>query len=366
MICPRIAILIGSLKIGGSELQAALLAKSLKQKEVQVYVFCMDRPFRFNHNQRVDFSPVKVWYLWDLSRLIRPFSLWWFRFKLKLHNIEVLHLFNISIEDPFFGAEAANYPNGPTIISGVRNMHFTYNYQYRTNLKRLLNYSDGRTCNSMEIRKQLEKATIIKNGAINVINNGVVSRGVNYSELSTLSRTDVLFVGSLKKIKDPTCFIESAIITLEKGYQCRFVIAGDGNMRETLESICHKSGYNNHFIFLGNVPQKKIPFQTARVLVSTSLHEGNSNSILEALANGVPVISTAVGGSIELIRNTSFGTLVPPQKPEQTAKAIQCWLDTNVHSWIESSISAKKTIDEAFSLQTMTDKHIDLYLETNA
>ena len=360
----NIAILIGSKKIGGSELQAALLARGLSELGLKVTIFCMDRPFRYSMNEMVDFPPVTVKYLWNVSPL-RSFCRLRFRYLLQRYKIDILHDFNVNVQDPFLAIDAANFIEGPTIISGIRNSHFLDNCQYHENLKTVFAKSATILCNSKIICKNIIDSKLSNPKNIYTIYNGVFPQDTKKSKVPFSYRNDVLFIGSLKKIKDPVCFIESAIIILKKRYNSRFVIAGDGPMRKDLEEICHQAGYSERIIFLGNVPQGLLPFSTSRVFVSTSLQEGNSNSIIEALVNGVPVVATAVGGAIELLSDSCYGHLVPPKSPQQIALSIEYWLECSEEKWNKSSVLAQEQVKIKFSPKRMVDNHLAIYTQCN-
>jgi glycosyltransferase involved in cell wall biosynthesis len=364
MSFPKIAILIGSKKIGGSELQAALLAKRLILHGFKVVVFFMDRPFRFSQKNSVEFKGINCIHLWNISVIKKSYILKYFRLLLKIYRINILHYFNIDVMDPLFAANATTSKNSPVLISGIRNSHFIDDPHYRKNIKLAFEQSIAVVCNSKQLKSKLLTYKIAAPTRTYCIYNGVNLPEIKRIKTPFSVRCDILFVGSLTAIKDPINLINSSLMLLRKGYKFRVVIAGDGPLRNELEHYCKDSGYRAQFFFLGYVPQNKIPFDTARVLVSTSLQEGNSNAIVEALAHGIPVVSTSVGGAVELLSKFNRGSLVPRQSPEITAAAIKHWINCTEKDWNDASRTAQNIVAEKFNTDRMVQEHIDLYLKT--
>jgi glycosyltransferase involved in cell wall biosynthesis len=115
------------------------------------------------------------------------------------------------------------------------------------------------------------------------------------------------------------------------------------------------------FELLGLVRPEAVPYAQARVLVSTSLSEGSSNSILEALAHGTPVVATAVGAASEALEGQPFATLVKPQDPASVSAAIDYWLKLSRSEWEAASTSARKYVRDHFSVSKMAARHCAFY-----
>jgi glycosyltransferase involved in cell wall biosynthesis len=107
-----------------------------------------------------------------------------------------------------------------------------------------------------------------------------------------------------------------------------FVIAGDGPDREDVESEAHTLGLDGRVRFLGAVSRADVVrlFRAADASLLSSTWENLPHSVLEALAAGTPVISTAVGGVPEVVHDGENGILVPPGDPQALADAIRRFL----------------------------------------
>ena len=112
------------------------------------------------------------------------------------------------------------------------------------------------------------------------------------------------FVGRLTEIKNIPLFLQAAAKAIEKsggGQRLRFVIIGDGHLRATLESEAASLGIAARVCFLGNRQDIGAVYAGLDIVALTSLNEGTPLSLIEAMAAGKPVISTGVGGVVDLL-----------------------------------------------------------------
>ena len=149
------------------------------------------------------------------------------------------------------------------------------------------------------------------------------ARGVLRSELGCAA--DVLLVtivGRLVPIKNHELFLAAAQQVLVEMPGVRFVIVGDGERRAELEEFTRQLGLADAVHFIGWRRDLPTIYADTNVLALTSRNEGTPVSILEAMAAGVPVVATAVGGVSDVLKNGELGILVPPDDPTAMAAAI--------------------------------------------
>jgi len=160
-------------------------------------------------------------------------------------------------------------------------------------------------------------------------------------------------------------FLVQAFKILEARYDhIRMIIAGDGNEKKSLEQLVRGLGLEDKVVFLGVVPHEKLIdyYQKANVFVLPSLNEGMSNTMLEALACGLPMVATDTGGTKELITNRKNGLIVEMQNPDDLAEKIeQIILDRELEKQmgIESRILA-----EQLSWGKVASQYVDIYEKT--
>ncbi len=115
--------------------------------------------------------------------------------------------------------------------------------------------------------------------------------------------------------------------------QARMTIAGSGPRRGDLEALCQSLGLIAAVTFTGRLDNEQIAglYQQAHLMLNASLADNFPISILEAMASGVPVVTTNVGGIPYLVRDGVTGILVPPRNPEAMAvAAIRVLTDTTL------------------------------------
>lgn len=104
----------------------------------------------------------------------------------------------------------------------------------------------------------------------------------------------------------------------------RVAVAGDGPLRERLEERARQLGVRDRCVLLGNIDQREVPYllHAADIFARPSRSEGLGNSFLEAMAAGVPVVATTVGGIPDFITHRETGMLCEPEAPKELARTI--------------------------------------------
>lgn len=159
---------------------------------------------------------------------------------------------------------------------------------------------------------------------IHVIPNGVDVKTFRPRDASARKGpVRLLYVGRLTYQKGVDIFIQ-ALQKIDSEIQFEVELVGDGNARPTLERMVQKSDLVDRLHFAGWLDRTEIPqrYQQADIFVLPSRDEGMANVILEAMASGLPVITTSLAGNRELVRNGKNGLLVPPDDPETLANAL--------------------------------------------
>ena len=163
-------------------------------------------------------------------------------------------------------------------------------------------------------------------------------RGVLRDELGYTADTPlVTIVGRLVPIKNHALFLAAAQRVWQEMPEVRFVIVGDGECRAELEEHTDRLGLADAVHFTGWRRDLSTIYADANVLVLTSRNEGTPVSILEAMAAGVPVVATAVGGVPDVLKDGELGTLVPPDNPTAMADAILAVLHTRRYPHISQA-----------------------------
>lgn len=138
-------------------------------------------------------------------------------------------------------------------------------------------------------------------------------------------------VGRMHGVKDQVTLVQAFITLLEAKPQLqdkvRLVMVGDGPLRRECEALLARAGVEHLAWLPGNRDDIPQVLRGLDLFVLPSRAEGISNTILEAMATGLPVIATAVGGNGELVRDGVSGRLVPPADPSPLADALMVYLE---------------------------------------
>jgi glycosyltransferase involved in cell wall biosynthesis len=164
----------------------------------------------------------------------------------------------------------------------------------------------------------------------------------------------VLNVGRLEVRKDiPTLF--RAFRRLIERRECRLVICGDGPDRSSLESLATELGIDKYVKFTGWVDNPYKYMSRADVFALSSLAEGFSNVLVEALAMGCPVVSTDCGGPAEILEEGEWGRLVPVGDEDGMAMAINEILSEQVDT------EGLRCRADAFTTSAAYQKYVSLF-----
>lgn len=168
-------------------------------------------------------------------------------------------------------------------------------------------------------------------------------------------------VGRLEPVKDHFTFLQAMSDVVARHPNVCALIIGDGSLRSSLQHQVEKLKMTQHVRFLGrrsDIPQL---LNLMDIFVLSSQSEGMSNTILEAMACALPVVTTNVGGNPELVIDGETGILVPTSAPERLGKAMLSLLSSSKRC-TEMGEYGRKRVKTLFSLEQMVANYEELYL----
>lgn len=188
-------------------------------------------------------------------------------------------------------------------------------------------YTDDIVAVSESLREILVNRARIPANRVEVIINGVdVLRFAPNHGLASSAvdrpRFVIGHVARLDPIKNQGMLLHAFGLVRRRIANAQLVIAGDGPARGSLEQLAVSLGLSDSVTFLGEVRDTPEVYRSFDVFALSSVTEGTSMSILEAMASGVPVVATAVGGTPALVRNGELGMLVESGDAGAMADAI--------------------------------------------
>jgi L-malate glycosyltransferase len=160
-------------------------------------------------------------------------------------------------------------------------------------------------------------------------------------------------------------FIKAAAIIHRNFPNVKFWIFGDGPLRKDLEILASNLNLNLSLSFMGHRPREFViqSLQEMTVGVICSGSDGLSNTILEYMASGLPVVATDVGENSELIDDGKTGFLVSPGDSKALAAALTHCLKQSELALTTTGLAASEWIRSTFSIEKMLDKTRHLYSE---
>jgi sugar transferase (PEP-CTERM/EpsH1 system associated) len=246
------------------------------------------------------------------------------------------------------------------------------NLKYRT-LRRLVSPAVDRFVTvSRELEQWLHDKVGIRRDKIMRICNGVDT--VRFQPALPRERAplpqdrfaaDAIVVGCVTRfsaIKDPLNLVRAFIAARRDPAGARLVLAmaGDGELREPAQRLLDEAGLTRAAWLPGSrddVPQLLRAFD---VFVLSSLREGISNTVLEAMASGLPVIASATGGNLELIEDRVSGRLVRAATPQELTGALLDYAGSEVLRAAHGR-AARMRAEQEYSLQGMLASYEALY-----
>ena len=169
-------------------------------------------------------------------------------------------------------------------------------------------------------------------------------------------------IGRLSREKGHADLIDALGILQRRGHNVSAVFAGDGPEKARLIARCEALNLGGRVFFPGYLDRPQRLLDEADLMVLPSHTEGLPNAALEALAMGVPVLATRVGGTPEVIEDGRTGRLVPAHAPEAMAEAIEEFLDNRAR-WAEMTAVGQEHVARHFDFEMRTRKVEALYLE---
>jgi glycosyltransferase involved in cell wall biosynthesis len=310
----RVLEIIGNAIVGGMETAVLRLVQALPRDAFRITALC---PFASPFTERlgavvgpVHVSPIGEDLPWHTIQMAVEL--------VRRERIDVIHahLWKAHIAAAVVGRLTAT-----PVLATVHGMHMT--------MGDLEAHLVGRThaCMVSEAARAHALAVGAVDARLHVVRNGVDDDVFRPRTRVPGGPLTVGYVGRLSPEKDPYTFIEAAARVHAKAPGVRFTIVGDGPLRDELTARVHALRLDGVVSFEGVVEDMPAVYAGLDVLALTSRHEGTPLVVLEAMACGVPIVATSVGGVPELLSADETGVLVAPGEPAAVAHALLALLD---------------------------------------
>jgi L-malate glycosyltransferase len=328
----KVLFVVDTLDLGGTETQTMQLARQLKANGHSVAVGCLHPGGVLAQDLIKEGIPVvefpKPGSLLSLNGAYQMFRLACF---IRRNKFDVVHAHDLWAN--LMAVPAARITGAPVILSSQRELGilFWYTPFRRKVIATIHRLSSQVVTNSAAAKKFLVEDFRVPSGQVQVLRNGVdfqrfalahEDRRKIFPTLDLKARLVAVVANMHSSVKGHHDLIEAARIICRVMPQTSFVLVGDGKERPKIEEHAKRAGVREHFVFLGR--RKDVPELLAccELSVLASSSEALPNSVLEAMAAGLPVVATRVGGIPEIIEDGISGLLIPPHDHQALADAV--------------------------------------------
>ncbi|MFT3741000.1 MAG: glycosyltransferase [Breznakibacter sp.] len=357
----RILILnsIGRNKWGGGEKWMLLAASGLQDKGHQVYIGGVRNSVLQQRatDRGVEFVAVDIHSDISLTGAIQLF-----RFA-KTHPLDVI--IACQNRDVRVAGAIRCLIGYPLVISRQGVKLIGPSLKYRFTYKR---FCDGIITNTDTIKNEYDSYGWWDSSFVKVLYNGVEIPSTKIEPFDYRQYIP-------KSVKEPKIILSAGRFSAQKGFEylldaakeavteCAdlyFFVAGQGKLEKKIQARIARLGLSQRFFLLGFQPDLTPLFKGANLFVLSSLYEGMPNVVMEAMANGVPVLSTQVNGVSELIRPNVDGIVVESGNSHALSKGIIDFFSKG--NGLEMAENALQRISSEFSVDVMVN-HLQSYMK---
>ena len=302
----HIAIICKTFLKGGAEKQALILTKLLVDKGIDVILVNWygekvdQRNLKFISDNSIRYYPMSGSYLKKLNK-----------FQKILKHDEISIIISYLTLANFVSGVSKILNRNVITIGGIRNERLPY---YKFLFEKLIhNYlNDATVFNNYSAKEKFERRGFNPD-KIYVIQNAIELKNLNLDSKSSNGEIKIVTVGRFVKQKDYETALKSFsnLVERNKDRQFRYYIVGYGPLEKEVRSMAEQLKIDNKIKVFINPPDVPAILKSSDIFLSTSLFEGVSNSIMEALVAGLPVVATNVGDNSYLVKNGKNGFLVP-------------------------------------------------------
>jgi glycosyltransferase involved in cell wall biosynthesis len=356
----RLFMMMDSLRTGGSERQFALMAGAFRRGPVDLYLGCLQRSGKFLE----DLGEIEEYPLGGSFLTLRAqHSLGKLVGFLRRTRIEVAQSFDFYTN--LMLIPAARLAGVPVVVASQRQLGDLLTPTKRRIQNLVFRLADCVICNSLAAADRLAREGV-PNTKLTVISNGLPPGAFQEAVPALLPERGVMRVGMIARMneraKNHALFLRAAAGVANRFPLAEFVLVGDGPFRKEWEELARQLGIGPRTRFLGDRHDITSVLAALDVVVSPSRSESLSNTILEAMAAGRPVVATSVGGNPELVRDRETGWLVTPENGSALANALETMLASPdlAREWGEN---ARRIAQANFTLDYARERFEQLYVD---
>lgn len=355
----------------GTEKQLLLLLKALVRNNMFEPYLCCLRSSAWLENE-FDLCPVHVIGIESFKNPVSYFRILHFSHFLKRGGFNIVQTFFRDAN--IVGVISAQFAGIKVIISSIRSQGYWHTNRFELLILKILNrWVTHFIVNSKSTKAWAREVGHIPKEKIHMFYNGIdikayreVSKKTieNYRESLDINdhSPTIGIVANLRPVKGLDIFLKAAQLVKKEAPESRFIIVGDGEERDRLKRLSHELGLEDSVKFLGRREDVVNIINTFDIGVLSSYSESLSNSVIEYLAAGLPVVCTNAGGCDELVETGVNGFLVPKGDYQKMAEVIlRIMMDKDLAS--DMTRKNRKKAEDNFSNTAFLKLHRKFYQE---
>lgn len=343
---------IGKNKWGGGEKWMVLAAQELSKKGHKVLIGCRANSIVETRAKEAGIQVVRLCIYTDIS--VKGY----FQLKSICQKESIELVIGCQNKDVRVAGFMSRMNNGPKVISrqGVQLLRNKSKYKWS-----FLPYCDGIITNTYSLKKEYDSYGWWDDEFVKVIFNGintdVFSKEIydlsEYVQEDELKPIKIVSTGRLASQKGFEYLLDAAKPIIEKYPHVYFFIAGQGKLESSLKRQINRLGIERNVHLLGFQKNVSSLLNAADLFVLPSLFEGMPNSLMEALAHGLPAVSTNVNGVSELMIDDEHGYIVQSGDSKQLQEAIEMLIADG--DFKKKGLAGAEHVKQAFSIDSMIE-----------
>ena len=359
----RIALLVETGGPGGAEHVLLNLAEGLRGRGHEIIPIGPDDRSPWLHDQFVTrgFAPER----YSMRRLLDWRCVRGIAEILRRRGADVVHSHEFTMG--VYGTVAAKMARRPQLLTMHGGRYYAGKLQRRLALGAAARLSGAVVGVSAACATDLEETLRLRRGAVRVVPNGVpVPRGERAPVRRELGLGDadtlLVAVGNLYPVKGHIVLLRALALLAERGRASGLTvaIAGRGREEAALRDFARQAGIEGRVRLLGYREDVGDILAAADIYAMPSLSEGLPLALLEAMAVGLPVIASRVGGIPEVVTDGEDALLVPPGDPAALAAAIERLAEDEALR-AQLGNSARRKAERDYTLDAMLDRYEAIY-----
>lgn len=349
--------LVTTLNTGGLERVVLDLVRHADRERVNIRVACLLESGDFHQAFEAEGISPKTLHLHRGGLVFRALRLAKF---LRESKTEVLHTHNPGPH--LVGALAASIARTPVLVHTKHGRNYV-NRPRAVLASRIASKLSSKIVavsrDAAEVARVIEK---VPERLVTVVHNGIDLEEFGFIGESRGSRpaTRAIHVARIHKIKDQFTLLRAARIVADQEPDFTLDIVGDGPARADVERLHHELGLEGCVRFLGMRTDVASLLAEADFFVLSSVSEGISLTLLEAMAAELAIVATDVGGNREVVDHQETGLLVPPSNPAALAEAM-LQVVRNPAACRQWAAAGRAKVERQFDIRRVVEEYQSLY-----